>query len=377
MRVLITGGAGFIGSNTCAALVSRGHTVRILDNLDPQIHGPANSVQTSDDVQFMKGDVRSVADVTRALEHIDAVYHFAALTGVGQSMYELSRYSDTNVTGTTTLIETIVRNRVPLRRFVLASSRAVYGEGTGLCPTHGEVYPRHRIRSDLEAGDFSPKCPLCGYALQSAATREERPTVPVSMYGWTKLQQEQVCMFAAETFGLPSVVLRYFNVYGAGQSLNNAYTGIATVFFNRIRSNTPIELYEHGRPLRDFVHVRDVVAANLQALEAETAPGSTFNVGSGMRNSIKDIANAVSSACGGIGSTVDTGKFRMGDIFACVADISRANQVLGYAPSVSLDEGMREFVAWANTIESKDHYDQASSELAKFGLLGSGVDGRG
>jgi dTDP-L-rhamnose 4-epimerase len=370
--ILITGGAGFIGSHTADALIARGHVVRVLDWLDPQIHGNADVFPTylHPAVERIRGDVRNLEDVTQALDGVCAVYHFAALTGVGQSMYELRNYAHVNSTGTATVLEAILQRGQPLKRFVLASSRAVYGEGTHLCPRCGIVYPPLRRREDLEQGHFAPLCPSCGADTDSIATAEERPLQPVSVYGWTKKHQEDLCLHAAQTFGLPVVCLRYFNVYGSRQSLKNPYTGIVSIFFNRLMAGQPISLYEHGLPGRDFVHISDVVRANVLALEAEDALGCRLNIGTERRHTVLDLAQALASACGQSPSFLDRGEFRIGDINSCFANIERARRVLGYQPQVTLEEGMREFVAWARQQESIDLYERTVRELSGHGLFG-------
>ena len=286
--ILITGGAGFIGSHTADALIGQGHTVRVLDNLDPQIHGTSGvfPAYMNPAVECRQGDVRDVSQVAEALQGVDAVYHFAALTGVGQSMYDLKAYVDTNCTGTAALLEAILKNGKPIKRLVLASSRAVYGEGTHHCPEHGTVYPGMRVREDMDRGEFAATCPTCGVAVSPLPTAEDRPLEPISVYGWTKKQQEEQCQYVAKTFGLPVTMLRYFNVYGSRQSLQNPYTGVVSIFYSRILADQPIYVYEHGTPGRDFIHISDVVQANLAALERDIKPGTCINVGSGQRHSI-------------------------------------------------------------------------------------------
>lgn len=372
MNILITGGAGFIGSHTADALLAKGHQVCILDILDPQIHGP--SAQFPDylnpQIKCIRGDVRDLDSVKAALSGVDAVYHFAASTGVGQSMYDIRDYVSTNCLGTATLLEAVIKLGRPLQRLVLSSSRAVYGEGSFSCPEHGTVYPPVRSRKQLDQGDFLPACPLCATPLKVIPTQEDRPLSPISVYGWTKKHQEDLCRYAADTFGIPVVMLRYFNVYGSRQSLNNPYTGVATVFYNRILAGKPTYLYERGLPVRDFIHIRDIVQANLLALTSVIPPGAAINVGSGHSLSIAELAQSLASAMGLESPLHPNDEFRVGDIFACVADLTHAGAILGYRPTLSLEEGMREFVAWAGTQTSSDRYDITVEELSRHGLFG-------
>ncbi len=371
-HILLTGGAGFIGSHTADALLARGHRVRILDNLDPQIHGLSGTFPQYLDpaIECIRADVCDTEAVSLALDGIDAVYHFAAQTGVGQSMYDLRSYTEVNCTGTAALLEAIVKSKRKLQRLVLASSRAVYGEGTHRCATHDLVYPPVRSREQLEAGDFRVHCPLCGKPAQAVCTLENRPLLPVSVYGWTKQQQENLCKYASDTFGTRVIMLRYFNVYGSRQSLSNPYTGVVSIFYSRILSGKPIYLYEQGLPLRDFVHISDVVQANLLALETDCAPGSSFNIGTSEMHTIADIANTLGEACGRTPNIEVTSEFRVGDIFSGIADISRAAVTLGYRPQISLTQGMSEFVSWAAHQESVDLYAKTVQELQSHGLFG-------
>jgi dTDP-L-rhamnose 4-epimerase len=370
--VLITGGAGFIGSHTADALLRAGYRVRILDCLDPQIHG-----QTSDfpaylnpGMECVRGDVRNAADLLLALKGVSYVYHFASLTGVGQSMYDMKAYTDVNISGTASLIETIVRYKLPIKKFFLSSSRAVYGEGTHECSSCGIVYPPIRNRADMEQDQFEVLCPTCGLTTCSIVTGEERPLTPVSLYGWTKKLQEELCQYAAKTFRLPVIILRYFNVYGSRQSLQNPYTGIVSIFFSRLMAGNAISIYEHGTPLRDFVHVLDVARANLQALNSDLYPGTALNVGTGIGSSILDVASALTRAVGKEAKFVDRGEFRVGDIHACVACLEQTGKLLNFEPKISLDEGMREFAAWAQNQPSLDMYRATVEELQTFGLFG-------
>lgn len=370
--VLITGGAGFIGSHTSDALIREGYRVRILDCLDQQIHGTTGKfpAYVNPHVECIRGDVCNPDDVKRALDGVSAVYHFASLTGVGQSMYNIKNYTDINVSGTASLIETIVKNKFPVKKLVLSSSRAVYGEGSHQCPACGVVYPPIRKREDMEQGRFEIFCPNCGKQTNMVPTAEFRPLTPISVYGWTKKAQEDLVEYAAKTFALPTVVLRYFNVYGSRQSLINPYTGIVSIFFSRLMASQPISIYERGIPLRDFVHVSDVVQANVRALKSELPVYSVLNVGAGIQSSILDVARAIALALGREPCFEDRGEFRVGDIHSCIADLSRTRALLGYEPRISLEAGMREFTAWAQGQKSVDLYQKTVEELSSFGLLG-------
>ncbi len=286
-------------------------------------------------------------------------------------MYDLRNYVDTNCTGTATLLEALARHRHRIKRVVLASSRAVYGEGAYRCDVHGRVSPGLRPRARLDTGQFSPSCPHCGRAVDIVATEESDPKNPVSLYGWTKLQQEQLCRHVSDTFGVEIAILRYFNVIGSRQSLDNPYTGILTVFYKRIVNDRPIPLYELGKPVRDFVHVRDVVAANLRALDAALpAAVVEVNIGSGRADTIRDLAVSISRACGRAPALDESAQFRVGDIFACVADVRYARNVLAYVPAVDLDTGIDEFVTWARTQVVVDDSERAAGDLARHGLMG-------
>lgn len=373
MRILITGGAGFIGSHTARLLVQAGHSVRILDILDQQVHGPraAFPAWLPPEAETLRGDICNPEDLDRALDGVDAVIHSAALTGVGQSMYDLSAYARTNVAGTALLLERILKRKQSLKRMVLSSSRAIYGEGLHHCMQHGVFHPEPRERSALAAGRFEIACPLCGAPAEAAATPESFGARPLSMYAWTKFEQEAYLRFAAKAHGLPITILRYFNVYGARQSLRNPYTGIVSIFFSRLKSGAPISLYEGGQPLRDFVHVLDVARANVLALSPELPPCACLNVGSGHAITVKQLALALAHASGRTARLEDRGEYRVGDVRACFAEGAQARQVLGFTPNVSLEVGLRDFAAWAAEMQqSDDRYEQTVAELRNHGLFG-------
>ena len=370
-KALITGGAGFIGSHTADALIRFGWQVRVLDCLDPQIHGSDADFPAYLDprVECVRGDVRDSQDVAKALDGIDAVYHLAALTGVGQSMYEIASYVDVNCRGTATLLEQIVRRKQKIKRLVLASSRAVYGEGTYVDSAGRTVHPQLRLRGDRERGVFGVLAED-GSELDPVPTSEDRPLSPISVYGVTKVQQEELCRHVAVTYGIPAVCLRYFNVYGSRQSLKNPYTGVVSVFYNRLLAGRPISLYERGLSGRDFVHVSDVAQANVLALDAEIETGIAINVGTGHQSTILDVANALAQACRRQPVFEDRGEFRLGDIRCCYADIRRARRVLDYEPRTDLTQGMREFADWAENQERVDLYAKTVAELEQHNLFG-------
>lgn len=372
-HILITGGAGFIGSHTADLLIAKGHRVRILDLLDPQVHGQGAGFPSylHPAIECLRGDVRRADDIAGALQGIDVVYHFASLTGVGQSMYDMASYMDTNVTGTAMLIETIAKHQFPIQKLILSSSRAVYGEGEQNCAACGTVHPDIRRREDLERGDFEAHCPHCNGPLKARPTRESTAHKPVSIYGLTKQYQEDLFVYAAHTFRIPTVILRYFNVYGSRQSLSNPYTGIVSIFYSRIMAGQPISIYERGKPLRDFVHVSDVARANLLAMERPVPPATAINVGTGAATTIQQVAETLQQAVGRSVTLEETDQFRFGDIHSCYADNAQAKSVLGYEASMSLSQGMQEFANWAQGQQSEDLYGRALSELQKHGLFGN------
>jgi dTDP-L-rhamnose 4-epimerase len=368
---LITGGAGFIGSHTADALLAKGYAVRALDILDPQIHGEERRRPAYLDarVELQVGDVRCRADVERAIDGVDAICHFAALTGVGQSMYAIHAYSDHIINGTAMLLDVLANTRHNVQRVVLSSSRAVYGEGAYRCASCGEVYPELRNRDQLECGQWEILCPACSLVLTAIATTEDKPQRPISVYALAKQVQEQLLTMYSRTYGMPVVILRYFNVYGTRQALNNPYTGIGAIFTNRVLSGQPINIYEDGLPGRDFVNVRDVVQANLLALENAQAAGGVFNVGTGERLTVLDLANLVKSSLASRVELKFEGQFRVGDIRDCFADLTRSRKVLGFEPQISFAAGVGELLAWARGETVIDRLAGAEEELRRKKLM--------
>lgn len=374
-NILITGGAGFIGSRLALALVANGHNVRVLDNLALQIHGAEpessslfRSIQGK--VDFIRGSVTNRDDLLRALPGMDTVVHLAAETGTGQSMYAIQHYSDVNVGGTALLLDLIANEPFPVKKIVVASSRAVYGEGKYHCFHHGTVFPFLRLAKNMEQGDFAVHCPLCGVPAQLVPSDEETPVRPASVYGITKLTQEQMVLTVGKALGISALAFRYQNVYGPGQSLSNPYTGILSIFSTRIRNGSGINIFEDGKESRDFVFINDVVAATMKGIEHQEPLVDVFNIGSGVATDVLMIANTLQELLGVTVPIEISGQFRLGDIRHNVADLTKVRSILGFEPSVSIEEGLRHFVAWVKGEEvQEDRYEESLSELRAKGLF--------
>jgi len=373
--VLVTGGAGFIGQSISRELLGQGAKVRILDNFSPQIH--ATEVLPDDlagYVEVIKADVRDRDALKRALPGVDTVVHLAAETGTGQSMYEIERYFSVNVQGTATLLDLLQNDDCgkSLRSIVVASSRAVYGEGAYQCAAHGMVFPEQRTRERMSGGAFEPVCPVCGSPVSLSPTPESAPFMPMSMYGLTKQVQEQAVLLFARTRGINGFGLRYQNVYGPGQSLKNPYTGILAVFSNLARQNQGIEIYEDGLESRDFVYIDDVVEATIRSINYSGQFVGALNVGSGQATSVMTVAQEIKAYFDSSSTIKVTGAFRMGDIRHNIADVSKLEQVLGFVPGVPFKQGLANFLGWAaeQAPEDKAAYLRSVNELAARGLMG-------
>ncbi len=375
MRICITGGAGFIGTHTANALVTLGHEVTVYDNLLAQIHGSKASFPKSLDpkIRKIKGDIRDKRALQEAITDQDIIYHFASLTGVGQSMYEVNEYVDVNVRGTATLMEAIVGLKQKPTKVILSSSRAVYGEGRYKCKNNCDCLNHYRPDLQLSNNVFDMLCPICGETMQEVPIAESQTLKPLSIYAETKKHQEDYLKYLAKYYKVPVTILRYFNVYGSHQSLNNPYTGILTVFYRQIQNGQPISIYEQGRPTRDFVHIRDVVQANLCALKYTHDETEIFNIGTGEQHAIRTAAELLTNACNKIVAIKETNLYRAGDILACTADLRASREKLNYTPRVSLNDGIQEFVKWANqqTISQTD--DNCLAELQKHQLIGNAL----
>lgn len=370
-QILITGGAGFIGSHLADALIADGYRVRVFDNLLPLIHGEGREkpVYLNPKAKFIRGDVREFSQIEDALEDIEVIFHLASLTGVGQSMYEIKDYVDVNISGTANLLQAVIKDSKRIKKIILASSRAVYGEGAYTCDRCGAAFPPARTLEQLNNREWDFRCRHCNNPLRSIPTLEEKPLNPISIYGITKKVQEELCQSVCSTYDIPVVILRYFNVYGERQSLTNPYTGIIPLFITAVVNNVPPQVYEDGNESRDFVHVRDVVQANLIALKSSRLNGMALNVGTQERLSILDIATAIINKLGSSLKPEIAGKARVGDIRHCIADITRIRRVAGYNPAVSFDDGISELIQWVLHQKSDIRYRDPSDELLQKGLL--------
>ena len=372
-NILITGGAGFIGSRLCEKLYDKGYNITILDNLSPQIHGLSKSSllkKVEGKCFFIKGDVRNKADWKKAIKGQEIIIHLAAETGTGQSMYELEKYNDVNIMGTAHMLEILANTQHNIQKMVIASSRAIYGEGKYLCTTHGDIFPKQRKELDMYNGEFNLKCNICNTELNLVATDEKSKIHPSSIYGINKQQQEQMVMLMGATLGIPAVGLRYQNVYGPGQSLSNPYTGILSIFSTRILNGNDLDIYEDGLESRDFVFIDDVVDATILGIEKNEANGEVFNVGSGVSITVKEIADSLKRFYNSNINISISGKFRLGDIRHNYADITKSKNLLGFSPKYNFQKGISEFVTWVKTQEIKeDEYDKSVKELKSKGLI--------
>lgn len=390
--VLVTGGAGFIGSHLVDALVTQGHRVRVFDNLEPQVHGWLHEQRKwpdycNPDAEYVLGEMRDREVLRRAMQGVDVIFHEAAAVGVGQSMYEIERYVDANTCGTAVLLDILandasIRDRV--RKLIVASSMSIYGEGKYECPVHGVVYPKLRPNEQLAARDWELRCPAitsqasrithhesatCNLPLKPLPTDEDKPLYPTSIYAITKKDQEEMCLCIGRAYSIPTVALRYFNTYGPRQALSNPYTGVAAIFSSQLLNHNPPLIFEDGLQSRDFVHVKDVVQANLLAMESDPADCQVFNIGTGQATTVRDVAEVLSQALDKEIEPVVVGRFREGDIRHCIADISKARRVLGYVPRVSFEYGMRELAEWVQDQRAEDQVELAERELQKRGLV--------
>jgi len=368
--ILVTGGAGFIGSHIVDELIARGHQVRILDNLDPQVHGEERKppAYVNPGAELMVGDVRERDDLKAALDGVEVVFHEAAAVGVGQSMYLIDYYVDVNSRGTGMLLDEIVNGDHDIKRMIVASSMSIYGEGRYSCPDCGVFDPDFRPQSQLEEHKWEMRCPDCGKDADPLPTSEKKPLMPTSVYAVGKRDHEELFLSVGKAYGIPTVALRYFNVYGPRQSLSNPYTGVCAIFQSNIKNgNSPI-VYEDGRQTRDFIDYRDIVAANMLALESGKADYQTFNVGSGRPTSVLDIAQTFDKLYGKEIEPEIQQKFRQGDIRHCFADIEKIRSI-GFEPKIDFQQGMADLVEWGKDQQADDRSAKALEELLERNLV--------
>lgn len=369
MKILVLGGAGFVGSHTADALLKQGHAATVFDNLSKQVHPDGLPSYLSRDVAFIEADVRDLSALSKAVIGADAIYHLAAAVGVGQSMYQISDYVSANIQGTANLLQAILNTRSEPEKVIVASSMSIYGEGRYVCPTCGMVAPPPRPAAQLKQKAWELHCAGCHTILNPAATDENKPLQCTSIYALSKKAQEEMVLVFGNTYNLPTVALRYFNIYGPRQSLSNPYTGVAAIFASRLMNGNAPVIFEDGRQMRDFVNIHDIVQANLLALHSAGADGSAINVGSGNPVTILQVADQISCMLGRPVEPKISGNYRAGDIRHCYADISMASRRLGYKPRVSFREGIEELVEWLESQRAHDGTEEALNQLTARGLV--------
>lgn len=371
MKILCTGGAGFIGSFLVDELIKQGHEVRIYDNIEPQVH-PGGEVPDylNPDAEFIREDVLNYDALAKAIEGVDVICHDAAMVGVGQSMYQIKRYMEANSLGTANLLDILVNRKNKVGKLIVASSMSTYGEGAYDCPKCGLVSPPLRTEEQMASGDFEVHCPKCGEFARPAPTPESKLQEINSFYALAKKDQEDMVILFGETYGLPVVALRRFNVFGPRQSLSNPYTGVAAIFMSRLlNDNRPI-VFEDGLQSRDFISVHDIVRANIMVMESENANQQVYNVGAGRQITVLEIAQTFAGLLGKDIEPDIVGKFRKGDVRHCFADISKIRDDLGFEPRISLEDGFQELIEWSATVVADDMGELATEELREKGLVG-------
>jgi len=370
-KVLVTGGAGFIGSHLVDRLVELGHKVRVFDSLEPQVHGSSQSIPKylREKCEFIEADIRNRKQLKEALEEIEVIFHQAAVVGVGQSMYQVHKYVEVNTLGTANLLDILVNEKHNVEKVIIASSMSVYGEGKYQCDNCGKVYPKLRPLEQLKKREWEMRCPLCGKSVEGIPTHEEKPLYPTSVYAISKRDQEEICLTIGRAYDIPTVALRYFNVYGPRQALSNPYTGVAAIFSARIKNRHNPVIFEDGLQGRDFIHVRDIVQANILAMEKEEANFEVFNVGMGRKLTILDMANILIKKLGKDELHPEiVSKYREGDIRHCYADISKIKEKLGYKPEVKFEDGILDLIDWVKKEEAIDRFEESRRQLERKGL---------
>ncbi len=370
MKVLVTGGAGFIGSFLVDQLVNKGHDVAIYDNLELQVHQGKIPSYLNKKARFIKADVCDKDKLDKALGLADIVFHKAAMVGVGQSMYQIDKYTKVNTYGTAVLLDLIVnKHRKHIKKLVVAASMSEYGEGLYSCKKCGAVKPELRPESQLKRKQWELKCPNCSSVLKPIPTSEKTSLSSSSIYAINKKDQEEMCILIGKSFAVPTVALRYFNVYGPRQSLSNPYTGVAAIFISRIKAGKKPVVFEDGKQSRDFVSVHDIVRANLAVMNNKKADYQIFNVGSGKKISVADLGSLLIKLLNPKLSLDVTNTYRKGDIRHCFSDITKLKKEIGWHPTVKLQDGLKELIEWSQNERSKDLFDSAKKILRKKGII--------
>lgn len=368
MNILVTGGAGFIGSFIVDELIKKEHFVRIYDNLEQQVHLDKIPDYLNKNAEFIKCDMNDHDTLKKVIKNIDVIFHQAAAVGVGQSMYRIEKYTKANTLGTAVLLNILVNEEHDVKKLIVASSMSIYGEGSYKCERCGVVEPRLRTEDQMAKQEWELHCPACSSILLPIPTPETKNNDITSIYALTKKDQEQMCMLIGKAYSIPIVALRYFNVYGPRQSLSNPYTGVAAIFMGRLKNNKQPVIYEDGMQTRDFVSVHDVVNANLLAMEKNVANYEVFNVGTGNPITIVSVAETLSNIYGKNINPNVMYKFRKGDVRHCFADISKIKNKLDFKPRISFEQGMKELIDWSKSAKAIDKFDKVEEELKKYGL---------
>ncbi len=372
MRTLVTGGAGFIGAHLVDELVKQGHDVKIYDNLQPQVHGKKRITPAylNKNAEFIKADILDEDKIYKAIKDVDVLFHEAALVGVGQSMYEVARYTQVNSLGAAVILDIIANKKHRLKKIIVASSMSIYGEGKYKCAKCSEVFPELRPEAQLKKKIWEMLCPKCGAKLSPVPTDETKPLRPTSIYAVNKRDHEEMFLSIGKAYKIPAVALRYFNVYGPRQALSNPYTGVCAIFSARILNNHNPVIFEDGQQSRDFIHVKDIVRANIAVMENRNADYQAFNVGSGKAISILNIAEILIKKLNpgkGLKPEIKN-EFRQGDIRHCFADITKINSMLNFKPAINFEKGIDDLTEWVRSQTCEDKVIKAIAELEKRGL---------
>ncbi|KHO45334.1 MAG: NAD-dependent epimerase/dehydratase [archaeon GW2011_AR3] len=368
MKILVTGGAGFIGSFLVDSLVNAGHDVVIVDSLEPQVHNGKAPEYLNKKAKFMQGNVKDRKFMLKAMEGVEFIYHHASVVGIGQSNYEIARFVNDNSHGTAVILDILANERHNVKKMVIPSSNTCYGEGMYKCEKCGEFKGRLRAQEDITGNSWDVKCPSCHEAAGPIPVQEDTPLDCNSIYSYTKRDQENMAMHIGRMYGIPITVFRYFNVYGPRQSLSNPYTGVSAIFISRLMAGKAPVIYEDGLQTRDFISVHDVVDASMLAMNSRASDYGIFNVGTGQPITITQVALEAAKLLGKKIKPEISGKFRKGDIRHCIADISKIKARLGWSPKTGFSRGFASLVKGSSEAGHHDNFDKASSELEKRGL---------